>query len=125
MPVASALGDQIERGFACNPRYRTHPAGHSEYLLRYQTLKGVPFAVGRTSASAARFWIFADDHFRLALEAEGFRCTLSPAKPTVKGKRATGRNSNLEQIAEFKNKSLYWARIRAAGEALAVAAKLP
>ncbi len=125
MPIPSALGNQIERELADSPRYRIHPAGHTEYLLRYQTVNGVPFAVGRTAASAVRVWISADDRVRLALEADGFRCMLSPPEPPEKGKRATGRNSNLEQIAEFKNEPLYWARIRTAGEALAVAAKLP
>jgi hypothetical protein len=34
--------------------YITHPADHSEYLLRYRTATGISFAIGRKARSGAR-----------------------------------------------------------------------
>jgi hypothetical protein len=124
MPAPSPLGNQIELALTGAAGYATHPVDHSEYLLRYRTSAGTPFAIGRTSQSIVRFWLSANDRFRRAIEAEGFVCTRSEPKPIVHGKRATGRNSNLDQIEEFKGKPLYWVPLASAKEALLVASKL-
>lgn len=124
MPRPSRLGSEIEQAFARDPRFPPDPFGHTEYLLRYRTVTGVPFAVGRTAASGVRLWLSADDRFKAALEAEGFRCTRSLPKPKEEGKVATGRNSNLEQIREFKGAPLYWVQVTSAAEAVRAASKL-
>jgi hypothetical protein len=71
-----------------------------------------------------RVWMVADDRFRQAVEQDGFSCSLSTPNPKVAGRRATGRNSNLDQIPEFKDRPLYWTEVASPAEALAVAAKL-
>jgi hypothetical protein len=124
MPESSALGIMIEEAFAANPRFAVHPAGHTEYLLRFQTTAGVPFAIGRTAASGVRVWMAADDRFRAALESDGFICVRNEPRPKAEGKNAPGRNSNLEQIPEFKGAPLYWVKVTTPGEAVAVASKL-
>jgi hypothetical protein len=106
MPKPSRLGTQIDATLAKSAGYVTHCAGHSEYLLRYRTATGIPFAIGRTSESRVRFWISADDRVKKAIEAEGFICTRSEPRPIEHGKRATGRNSNLDQIPEFKRQAI-------------------
>jgi hypothetical protein len=123
MPDASRLGIQIENAFS-DRGYAAHRSGHTEYLLRYSTAAGISFAVGRTATSKVRLWILPNDRFRLALGRAGFSCTLNVPKPSVAGKRATGRNSNLDQIPEFKDKPLLWTEVRSPSEALAVAALL-
>lgn len=121
MPKPSRLGRQIEEAFT---RYLPHPAGHSEYLLRYVTSNGTPFAVGRTASNGVRFWIPADERLRSRIEAEGFICKKSEPKPPEYGKSATGRNSNLDRIPEFKGKPVFWLKVTTPGDALRVASKL-
>jgi hypothetical protein len=65
----------------------------------------------------------ADDRVKSAIESEGFTCSRSEPKPVVGGRRGTGRNSNLDQIPEFKGEPLYWTRVTTPGEALAVASR--
>lgn len=124
MPTPSPLGTQIEEPFAKCADYITHPAGHSEYLLRYRTATGIPFAIGRTASSGVRIWMSASDRFKSAIEGDGFACSRSEPKPVESGRRGTGRNSNLDQIPEFKGKPLCWTSVTTPGEALAVASKL-
>jgi hypothetical protein len=124
MPKPSTLGIMIEEAFALNSHFAVHPIGHTEYLLRYRTAAGVPFAIGHTAASGVRVWMAADNRFKVAIENEGFICARNEPRPKKEGKRATGRNSNLEQIPEFKGALLYWVKVNTPGEALAVATKL-
>jgi hypothetical protein len=124
MPEPSALGTMIEEAFAANSNFAVHPAGHTEYLLRFRTAAGVPLAIGRTAASGVRVWMAADERFRAALESDGFICVRNEPRPKGEGKNATGRNSNLEQIPEFMGAPLYWVKITTPGEAFSVASRL-
>ncbi len=124
MPKPSLLANQIEAAIAGDARFKIHETGHSDYLLRYRTATGVPFAIGRVAAGGARVWFSADERARAALEALGLECTRSIPMPPAEGKRATGRNSNLDQIPEFKGAPLYWTRVTRPGEAVAVASKI-
>jgi hypothetical protein len=124
MPKPSRLGTHIEQLFADGNTYVADRAGHSQYLLRYRTPTGVPFAIGRTTSSGVRFWLSANEQFRAALETAGYRCVRSEPSPKAKGKRGTGRNSNLDAIPEFKDKPLFWTRITTAADAATVAALL-
>lgn len=124
MSDPSALAVQIEAALGEWAGCKPHPSGHSNKLLRYKTLSGIPFAIGRTSENGVRFWIQADDRFKASIEANGFSCARSAPKPARPTSRATGRNSNLDQIPQFKGASLYWTKVRTPGEALAVARSL-
>jgi hypothetical protein len=124
LPKPSPLGIQIEIAVDASQDHTIDPAGHSEYLLRYRTATGIPFAIGRTSKSSVRVWISADDRFKNALEAAGFVCWRSLPKQPTRGSRATGRNSNLEQITEFNGLPVYWTNVSSPSEALIVASKL-
>jgi hypothetical protein len=66
----------------------------------------------------------ANERFKSAIESDGFTCNRSEPKRMERGRRGTGRNSNLDQIPEFKGKPLYWTRVTTLGEALSVASKL-
>jgi hypothetical protein len=124
MPKSSPLGLQVERAFAANSEYKADPSGHSEYLLRYRTATGIPFAIGRTARAGVRIWLPADDRFKAALEKEGYTVTRSEPNPSRIGSHGTGRNSNLDRIPEFKGRSLYWTKVATPGEALSVVSKL-
>ncbi len=122
MPKPNSIGTQIEEAFDRSPNFTVHRSGHTKKLLRYQTLSGTPFAIRRDVVSAGSFWATADNRFKSAIEAAGFECRYSEPKP--KGKSSTGRTSNLDQIAEFKDAPLHRTKITTVGEALLVASKL-
>ena len=119
MPQPSNLGLQIEAALS-SAGYVPCSAGHSEYLLRYRTPTGVPFAIGRTAIAGVRFWFSANERARIAVEKAGFKCEVSVPNVRTKESKGTGRNSNLDAIPEFKDNRVYWTRITTPGEALTV-----
>jgi hypothetical protein len=119
MPSPSNLGVQIEGAFS-SAGYATCTAGHSEYLLRYRTSTGVPFAIGRTAVNGVRFWFAANEGARIALEKAGFTCEVSVPTARNKERKGTGRSSNLDAIPEFKDQTVYWTRVTTPGDALTV-----
>lgn len=124
MPKPSQLGKQLEDAMMTLRHVRIDPAGHSSYLLRYRTLTGTPFAIDRTRQNGARLWVAGDERIKQKLEKEGFNCKLNVPKPRAVGSRATGRNSNLDQIPEFKDARLYWIRVTTSGETVEAVALL-
>src|SRR5574338_737667 len=115
MPLPSPLGLEIEEALdRCG--YTVDRAGHTQYLLRYRTNTGVPFAVGRTAKTGVLFWLSADERFRTSIEARGWQVEKSEPIPKKNGKRATGRNSNLDQIPEFKGRPLWKTKVATADD---------
>lgn len=120
MPEPSSLGRQIEATLAS--AYATDKSGHSQYVLRYRTPTGIPFAINRTPQSSSRLWFPADGRLKLALEQKGFVVELSEARSETE--YGTGRNSNIDVIPEFRGKSVFWTRISTAGQAFEAASCL-
>lgn len=118
----NSLGMAIKEAFDSASTFTIHRSGHTKKLLRYQTATGVPFAIRRDVISSGSFWAGADNRFKEAIEAEGFKCKYS--EPNSKIKPSTGRTSNLDQIPEFKGARLLQTIVSTAGEALVVASKL-
>jgi hypothetical protein len=77
MPIPSPLGTQK------GADYITHPADHSEYLLRYRTATGISFAIGRTARSGARIRMSANDRFESLDRRRGFHVQSQRAQSTA------------------------------------------
>jgi hypothetical protein len=120
MPEPSSLGRQIEA--ALSSVYATDKAGHSQYLLRYRTSTGIPFAVNRTPKGSTRIWLPAVERLKVALEQHGFACHLS--EPRSDSEHGTGRNSNLDAVPEFKGKPVLWISVNTPGRAVEAASCL-
>ena len=85
MPIPSPLGTQK------GADYITHPADHSEYLLRYRTATGISFAIGRTARSGARIRCLPMIGSSPSIEGEGFTCSRSEPKALpIPAKAAVG-----------------------------------
>ncbi|MBK3396323.1 hypothetical protein [Methylobacterium ajmalii] len=119
MPSPSPLGSQLEHAFSLDPNYKVHDVGHADYLLRYRTASGLAFAVGRTTKTAAKVWIPADERWRAALVADGFDCVERDCASDGKGRIIT-----VQAMPEFRGKRAYSVSVKTVDEALAVAARL-
>ena len=120
MPAPSLLGTAVKAALDAFPGVVEHPNGHSETLLRYVAPTGAPFAVGRTEVNGVRFWVLEDQAFHDLVLAAGLACETHVPKP----RGSSGRNSNLDQIPEFKRKPLNWVRVTAPAESVSVLACL-
>ena len=113
MPAPSPLGISVKEALDAIPGISEHPSGHSENLLRYLAPSGAPFAVGRVEQKALRFWCLPNPALREGLSVAGI--AIEESIPKSRG--ASGRNSNLDQITEFKRQPLVWARVSSPAEA--------
>ena len=113
MPDPSPLGTSVKETLDALPGMGEHPSGHTQNLLRYRLRGGPSIGVHRVETTSLRLWVLENEAFAAAARLAGFEPSLSVPPP--KGK--TGRNSNLEQIPEFKRKPLHWTPVTSPAQA--------